>query len=78
MMPYSSCIIFHNDEAALHKILILYPFHEGNVNASKNILVTGLAVSAWVAIVRPKQAKSVKASAMKQKFKSRGVGILAL
>ena len=55
MMPYSSYIIFHNDEAALHKILILYPFHEGNVNASKNILVAGLAVSVCAAIVKPEQ-----------------------
>ncbi|MGB8687165.1 MAG: RNA-guided endonuclease TnpB family protein [Microcoleus sp.] len=43
--------------------------HDRDVNASKNILAAGLAVSVWVARVRPEQNKSVKASAMKQKPK---------
>ncbi|HBK95884.1 MAG TPA: transposase [Microcoleaceae bacterium UBA10368] len=44
--------------------------HDRDVNASKNILTAGLAVSVWGARVRPEQNKSVKASAMKQKLKS--------
>ena len=44
--------------------------HDRDVNASKNILAAGLAVSVWGARVRPEQSKSVKASAMKQKLKS--------
>ena len=44
--------------------------HARDVNASKNILAAGLAVSVWGASVRPEQSKSVKASAMKQKLKS--------
>jgi len=44
--------------------------HDRDVNASKNILAAGLAVSVWGARVRPEQNKSVKASAMKQKLKS--------
>ncbi len=40
--------------------------HERDVNASKNILAAGLAVSVWVASVRPEQSKSVKATAKKQ------------
>ena len=44
--------------------------HDRDVNASKNILAAGLAVSVWGASVRPEQSKSVKASAMKQKLKS--------
>ena len=43
--------------------------HNGDINASKNILAAGLAVSVWVASVRPEQSKFVKASAMKQKPK---------
>jgi putative transposase len=44
--------------------------HDRDVNASKNILAAGLAVSVCGARVRPEQNKSVKASAMKQKLKS--------
>ncbi|OIP68768.1 MAG: transposase [Oscillatoriales cyanobacterium CG2_30_40_61] len=39
--------------------------HDRDLNASKNILAAGLAVSDWVATVRPKQSKSVKAGAKK-------------
>ena len=44
--------------------------HERDINASKNILAAGLAVSVCGATVRPEQSKSVKAGAMKQKPKS--------
>ncbi len=44
--------------------------HDRDVNASKNILAAGLAVSVCGASVRPEQSKSVKATAMKQKPKS--------
>ncbi|MEG4229379.1 RNA-guided endonuclease TnpB family protein [Microcoleus sp. N9_B2] len=44
--------------------------HDRDVNASKNILTAGLAVSVCGATVRPEQSKSVKAGAMKQKPKS--------
>ena len=44
--------------------------HDRDVNASKNILAAGLAVSVWVASVRPEQSKSVKATAKKQKPRS--------
>jgi putative transposase len=44
--------------------------HDRDVNASKNILAAGLAVSVCGATVRPEQSKSVKAGAMKQKPKS--------
>jgi len=44
--------------------------HDRDVNASKNILAAGLAVSVCGATVRPEQSKSVKAGAMKQKLKS--------
>ncbi|MFY7931122.1 MAG: zinc ribbon domain-containing protein [Microcystis aeruginosa] len=44
--------------------------HERDVNASKNILAAGLAVSVWVASVRPEQSESVKATAKKQKPRS--------
>ena len=43
---------------------------EIDINASKNILAAGLAVSVCGATVRPDQIKSVKAGAMKQKPKS--------
>ena len=43
--------------------------HDRDVNASKNILAAGLAVSVCGASVRPEQSKSVKATAMKQKPK---------
>lgn len=41
--------------------------HDRDVNAGKNILAAGLAVSVCGATVRPEQSKSVKAGAMKQK-----------
>ena len=41
--------------------------HDRDINASKNILAAGLAVSVCGATVRPEQSKSVKAGAMKQK-----------
>lgn len=44
--------------------------HDRDVNASKNILAAGLAVSVCGASVRPEQSKSVKATAMKQKPRS--------
>jgi len=44
--------------------------HNRDINASKNILAAGLAVSVCGATVRPEQSKSVKAGAMKQKPKS--------
>jgi putative transposase len=44
--------------------------HDRDINASKNILAAGLAVSVCGASVRPEQSKSVKATAMKQKPKS--------
>jgi putative transposase len=44
--------------------------HDRDLNASKNILAAGLAVSVCGATVRPEQSKSVKAGAMKQKPKS--------
>jgi putative transposase len=43
--------------------------HDRDINASKNILAAGLAVSVCGATVRPEQSKSVKAGAMKQKLK---------
>ena len=44
--------------------------HDRDINASKNILAAGLAVSVCGASVRPEQSKSVKATARKQKLKS--------
>jgi putative transposase len=44
--------------------------HDRDINASKNILAAGLAVSVCGASVRPEQSKSVKATALKQKPKS--------
>ena len=44
--------------------------YDRDVNASKNILAAGLAVSVCGATVRPEQSKSVKAGAKKQKPKS--------
>ncbi|MEC4853978.1 MAG: zinc ribbon domain-containing protein [Jaaginema sp. PMC 1079.18] len=44
--------------------------HDRDINASKNILAAGLAVSVCGASVRPEQSKSVKATARKQKPKS--------
>jgi len=44
--------------------------HDRDINAGKNILAAGLAVSVCGATVRPEQSKSVKAGAMKQKPKS--------
>jgi len=44
--------------------------HDRDINASKNILTAGLAVSVCGASVRPEQSKSVKATALKQKPKS--------
>ncbi|MFM8293854.1 MAG: RNA-guided endonuclease InsQ/TnpB family protein [Microcystaceae cyanobacterium] len=44
--------------------------HDRDVNASKNILAAGLAVSVCGATIRPEQSKSVKAGAKKQKPKS--------
>ena len=52
--------------------------HEEGVDASEKTLVPGLAFSVCAAIARLEQSKSVKASAMKQKLKSWGLGILAL
>nr|WP_283763070.1 zinc ribbon domain-containing protein [Roseofilum halophilum] len=43
--------------------------HDRDINASKNILAAGLAVSVCGASVRPERSKSVKATAMKQKPK---------
>jgi len=44
--------------------------HDRDINASKNILAAGLAVSVCGASVRPQQQFSVKATALKQKPKS--------
>jgi putative transposase len=44
--------------------------HDRDVNAAKNILAAGLAVSVCGAGVRPEESKSLKAPAMKQKPKS--------
>jgi putative transposase len=44
--------------------------HDRDLNASKNILAAGLAVSVCGATVRPEQSKSVQAGARKQKPKS--------
>jgi len=44
--------------------------HDRDINASKNILAAGLAVSVCGATVRPEQSKSVKAGAKKRKPKS--------
>ena len=44
--------------------------HDRDINASKNILAAGLAVSVCGASVRPEQSKSVKATALKQKPRS--------
>ena len=44
--------------------------HDRDINASKNILAAGLAVSVCGASVRPEQSKSVKATAKKQKPES--------
>jgi putative transposase len=44
--------------------------HDRDVNAAKNILAAGLAVSVCGASVRPEESKSRKATAMKQKPKS--------
>jgi len=44
--------------------------HDRDINASKNILAAGLAVSVCGASVRPEQQLSVKATALKQKLKS--------
>ena len=44
--------------------------HDRDVNAAKNILAAGLAVSVCGATVRPEQSKSVLAGARKQKPKS--------
>ena len=41
--------------------------HDRDVNAAKNVLAAGLAVSVCGATVRPEQSKSVKAGATKQK-----------
>ncbi|MEG4046368.1 RNA-guided endonuclease TnpB family protein [Microcoleus sp. Pol17_C1] len=41
--------------------------HDRDINAAKNILAAGLAVSVCGATVRPEQSKSVRAGAMKQK-----------
>lgn len=41
--------------------------HDRDVNAAKNILAAGLAVSVCGATVRPEEGKSRKAGAMKQK-----------
>jgi hypothetical protein len=54
--------------------------HDRDINASKNILAAGLAVSVCRATIRPEQSKSVKAGAeprkgKKQKPKSWGLGI---
>jgi putative transposase len=44
--------------------------HDRDINAAKNILAAGLAVSVCGAGVRPEESKSRKATAMKQKPKS--------
>ncbi len=44
--------------------------HDRDINASRNILAAGLAVSVCGASVRPEESKSRKATAMKQKPKS--------
>ena len=44
--------------------------HDRDINAAKNILAAGLAVSVCGATVRPEESKSRKAGAMKQKPKS--------
>ncbi len=44
--------------------------HDRDVNAAKNILAAGLAVTVCGATVRPSESKSRKAGAMKQKPKS--------
>jgi putative transposase len=44
--------------------------HDRDINAARNILAAGLAVSVCGATVRPEQSKSVRAGAMKQKLKS--------
>jgi putative transposase len=44
--------------------------HDRDLNAARNILAAGLAVSVCGATVRPEQSKSVKAGAVKQKPKS--------
>jgi putative transposase len=44
--------------------------HDRDINASKNILAAGLAVSVCGATVRPDESKSRKAGAMKQKLRS--------
>nr|WP_283766638.1 LuxR C-terminal-related transcriptional regulator [Roseofilum capinflatum] len=44
--------------------------HDRDINASKNILAAGLAVSVCGASVRPEQSKSVKATARNQKPKA--------
>jgi putative transposase len=41
--------------------------HDRDINATKNILAAGLAVSVCGATVRPQESKSPKAGAMKQK-----------
>ena len=43
--------------------------HDRDINAAKNVLAAGLAVSVCGATVRPEQSKSVKAGAKKQKPK---------
>lgn len=43
--------------------------HDRDLNASKNILAAGHAVSVCGATIRPEQVKSVKAGALKQKPK---------
>ena len=43
--------------------------HDRDVNASKNILAAGLAVSVCRATIRPEQSKSVKAGAEPRKGK---------
>ncbi|WP_293135660.1 RNA-guided endonuclease TnpB family protein, partial [Microcoleus sp. bin38.metabat.b11b12b14.051] len=43
--------------------------HDRDINAAKNILAAGLAVSVCGATVRPEQSKSVRAGARKQKPK---------
>ncbi|MCA2688553.1 zinc ribbon domain-containing protein, partial [Microcystis sp. M037S2] len=43
--------------------------HDRDINASKNILAAGLAVSVRFATIRPEQSKSVKAAAEPRKGK---------
>ncbi|MCA2543166.1 MAG: zinc ribbon domain-containing protein, partial [Microcystis panniformis] len=43
--------------------------HDRDINASKNILAAGPAVSVRVATIRPEQSKSVKAGAEPRKGK---------